>query len=712
MRTQLFFTITVFFIICTSCSKTVNVETQIAWDTWGVPHITADNIEDLFYAQGWAQMHNHANLILDLYGSSRGKGAEYWGQSKLQNDIIIHTLGFGEIADEWETRQDPEIKTIYASFIKGMNAYAEMHPETIDEKNNDVLPLTTKDINMHSMYVIFTRFIGGNDLGRVQQWPDLGSNAYAIAPNRSASGNAMLVQNPHLPWGQEFLFFESHLILHGKNMYGVTLVGFPGISIGFNENLGWSHTNNPIDNADTYELKLKDGGYLLDGERKEFETSSKTIKIKQDDGKMIDHEITLMKTVHGPVVNKTEDKILALRMVGLDRPNMFLQWWRMINSANFNEFENALKMAQIPFWNVMYADKKGEIFYLFNGLVPKRNSGDWDYWNRIIPESKSGDVWTEVHPYADLPKIKNPVNGWLQNANDPPWTSTIPMTLNPHDYPAYMAPQYMSFRPQRSARMLIEDESITFNELVGYKLSTRLEFADRILDDLFAAIDSSDSDKAKEAKFVLENWDREADADSKGMLLFYSWAKKFQIWRGSNYTEKWSMEKPITTPDGLADPERAVSLLEQTVIELEAKFGSTDIAWGDYYRINYNGKNLPANGIDGSMGVFRVAWPGGTDENNMYVGGGDSWVGVIEFGDEINAKVLLSYGNATQKDSPHNGDQLELFSKKELRDPWFTKAEVEKNSVKIETITKTGFREKELTKAEHILTAIILSLKR
>ncbi len=694
MKINLLFTLIVVSFIISSCAQPEKIQTKIAWDTWGVPHITASTTEELFFAQGWAQMHNHANLILELYGSSRGKGAEYWGQKKFENDMLIHTLGFDKLADDWAKKQDPEIRAIYASFIKGMNAYAAAHPEAIAEKNKVVLPLTTKDMNMHSMYVIFTRFIGGNDLGRIQQWPDMGSNTYAIAPKRSASGNAMLVQNPHLPWWQEFLFFESHLNLNDKNMYGTTLVGFPGIAIGFNENLGWSHTDNTIDNADTYELQLKDGGYVLDGERKEFESSSTIIKIKQEDGTVLDQEVQLLKTVHGPVVNKTKDKVLALRMVGLDRPNMFLQWWRMINSSSFDEFEDALKMAQIPFWNVMYADKQGEIFYLFNGLVPKRTTDAWDYWDRIIPDGQSADIWTEVHDYIDLPKVKNPEGGWLQNANDPPWTSTIPITLNPKDYPGYMAPQYMPFRPQRSAKMLIEDESITFDELVEYKLSTRLEFADRILDDLFIAVDDSDSEKAKEAKKVLENWDREANADSKGMLLFYSWARKFNVWRNANYTKQWTMDSPITTPDGIADTDRAVQLLEQAAIEIETKFGSLDTDWGDYYRINYNDKNLPANGIDGSMGVFRVAWPGGADENNMYVGGGDSWVGVIEFGDKVRAKVLLSYGNATQKDSPHYGDQLELFSKKELRDAWFTKAEVESNTDRIEVITENGFREK------------------
>jgi len=695
MKNQFFITLIILSLLSVACNQKDKVETQITWDTWGVPHIEADTIPDLFYAQGWAQMHNHANLILELYGSSRGKGAEYWGESKLQNDMLIHTLGFEELADEWESKQDPQTRTIFKSFVDGLNAYASAHPEAIADKNKMVLPITTKDINMHSMYVIFTRFIGGGDLGRIQQWPDMGSNTYAIGPKKSASGNAMLVQNPHLPWWQEFLFFESHLNLNGKNMYGTTLVGFPGIAIGFNEHLGWSHTDNTIDNADTYELELKEGGYVLDGETKEFEASKKLIKIKQEDGSLAEKEISLFKTVHGPVVNQTEDKVLALRMVGLDRPNMLLQWWRMINSTNFDEFESALKMAQIPFWNVMYADKNGDIFYLFNGLVPKRDEDSWAYWDRIVPGGKSSDIWTEVHDYGDLPKVKNPTNGWLQNANDPPWTSTIPITLNPDDYPGYMAPQSMAFRPQRSARMLIEDESITFEELVDYKLSTHLEFADRILDELFLAIDASDSEKAKEAKTVLENWDREADADSKGMLLFYSWARKFNVWKKSNYLEPWSMDKPNTTPDGLSNPNGAVQLLEEAATEIEAKFGSLDTPWGDYYRINYNGKNLPANGIDGSMGVFRVAWPGGGNDDNMFVGGGDSWVGVIEFGETVKAKVLLSYGNATQEDSPHNGDQLELFSKKELRDAWFTKKEVKANAEKVEVLTENGFIEKE-----------------
>ena len=375
---------------------------------------------------------------------------------------------------------------------------------------------------------------------------------------------------------------------------------------------------------------------------------------------------------------------------------MFLQWWKMANSTSINEFETALEMAQIPFWNVMYADRDGNIMYVFNGLVPNRSTGDWDYWNRIIPGGRSSDIWSEYHSYSELPKLKNPETGWLQNANDPPWTSTIPTTLDPEDYPPYMAPKYMSFRPQRSARMLIEDESITFEELVDYKLSTRLEFADRILDDLGAAVEASDNLQAKEAMTVLNAWDRTADAGSTGMLLFYNWARKFQAWNGSNYSTPWSFDNPRRTPDGIADPSRAVDLLEEAANELNARYGSLEVPWGEYYRIIYNGKDLPANGNDGSLGVFRVLWPANGDEDHWYAGGGDSWVGIIEFGEEINAKVLLSYGNSTQEGSAHYGDQLELFSRKEMRTPSFTAEQVAADTQVFLELADDGFVEKPL----------------
>ncbi|MEO1050906.1 MAG: acylase [Bacteroidota bacterium] len=681
---------TILFSISIACTTAEPPpSTKIHWDKWGVPHIYAQNDDELYFAAGYAQMHLRGNLILELYGRARGNAASIWGEDYVSTDVLIQTMGFPELAKEWTAKQDPELQKIVQSFVSGMNNYAETHPEAFDDDKKLVLPLKAEDVNAHALYVVYTIFVGGEDLGRVQNWSEAGSNAFAVAGKRAANGNAMLVQNPHLPWFGEFLFTEMHFNTPDNNLYGATLVGFPTIAIGFNDYLGWTHTNNTIDNADTYELQLSGDGYLLDGKVKAFEKSTKTLKIKAVDGSIAEKEIEIWHSEHGPVVKKGNQKALAVRMVGYDRPDSFLQWVRMGKAKNFEAFEEALQMSQIPFWNVMYADKQDNIFYLFNGLVPKRSNGGWSYWNRIIPGGKSEDIWQDVHPYSDLPRVKNPAQGWLQNSNDPPWTCTYPVALDADDFPPYMAPRFMSFRPQKAVEMLNGDQSITFDELVEYKLSTRMGMADRILDDLFQAVDQYGGETAKEAKSVLSAWDRQADPQSKGTLLFTQWARRARLGSQSTFAKPWSEDDVINTPDGLADPPRAVKVLEEVATAIKEDHGRLDIPWGDVYRIKYNGIDLPGNGASGLYGVVRVAWEGGRNR----IGGGDSWVGVIEFDEKIKAKVLLSYGNSSMAGSQNNGDQLQLFSDKEMRDAHFYQQDVETHTVMTE-ILKNGKFEK------------------
>jgi acyl-homoserine-lactone acylase len=655
---------------------------EILWDEWGVPHIYASNNKALFYSFGWAQMKSHGNTILKLYGNSRGRAAEYWGADHLLNDRMVHAMNFPALASDWYDQQSPEFKGYIDAFVEGMNAYVTAHPESVQDTYQQVLPVESHDILKHAMFVIYSRFVGGDDLRAVPNWVQshTGSNTYAVGPSRSASGNAMLVMNPHLPWYDEWLFYEGHFNTPDLNLYGATLVGLPTLGIAFNEHLGWSHTNNTIDNSDRYILKLNDQGqYQVGDEWRDLSRRRASIKVKGDDDSIvIRDEFFYESPDHGPILGQSGDEAIAVRLPGLDRPYGIVQWWNMGKSTTLGEFQSTLKEVQIPFFNIMYADQAGNIFYMFNGQVPVRQQGDWSHWTGEVDGTDPLNIWQGIHSYDDLPKVENPASGWLQNANDPPWTSTFPMELDPEDFPPYMAPVRMTFRPQRSARMLAEDESITFEELEAYKLSTRIEMADRLLDDLFAAVDAHGGDAAKEAKEVLMNWDREANADSRGMALFYNWAHAISPYKQSNYAEQWSLDKARTTPDGLANPEAAVQALEGVVGLFKSNGVPLDIPWGQVYRIKYNDQNLPGNGADGSVGIFRVAWSenGPQEDGRIYINGGDTWQSIIEFGDQVKARVLMSYGNSTQEGSPHYGDQLELFSKKQMRDCYFYKVDV------------------------------------
>ena len=566
--------------VFTTCNKPEEITgpTTIRWDTWGVPHIEAKNDKELFYAFGWAQMHLHGNLILKLYGTSRGQAAEYWGETHFQEDIMLHTIGFPELAETWYQKLDPEFRSYMDAFTSGLNDYADAYPESFEDELAVVLPIQNTDFMKHYIYVIYGQFVAGNDIWQSVQWSQKGSNTYAIGPGRTTSGNAMLVQNPHLPWSGFFTWIEAHLKSPETNMYGATLVGLPGLGSAFNEYLGWSHTNNTLDPTDRYELILKDGGYQYDGEIKPFIKKSKVLKVKTDNG-IEERKIDIRGSIHGPVIAIKNDRALALKIASTSRHDGLKQWWNMGRAKSFEEFESALKEHQIPFFNIMYADRDGNIFYMFNGFVPRRPEGNFDFWfwRGVVPGDTSRYFWDDILTFEELPKIKNPESGWLQNANDPPWTCTIPVELNYQDFPSYLAPVQMGFRPQRSARMLFEDNQISFDELLEYKLSSRVELADRLMDDLKAAVERYGTDQSIQAMSVFETWDRATEVNSKGAVLFDAWTDNFNFWDQNIFEKRWDINDPINTPDGINNPEKAVKALDQAAEEVLSLYGQLDI---------------------------------------------------------------------------------------------------------------------------------------
>jgi acyl-homoserine-lactone acylase len=684
-------------------------QVEILWDSWGVPHIFAEDNDSAFYAFGWAQAQAHGDLLLRLYGQARGQAAELFGESYLQSDRDMRLLDLPGEGERWYAAQTPELKGYIDAFARGVNAYASQHPEAIDDAVEVVLPVSGADVMRHIARVMTTFVTGTSEcnsaLPYVGQLLPPASNGWAIAPSRSASGHALLLTNPHLYWTDYNVLFEAHMVMPGLTAYGSTMVGVPVLTFAFNDRLGWTHTVNTYDGCDMYAITPEGDGYQYDGETRAFETETQTIHVRNADGSLRDESLTIRRSVQGPVTTLADGRQVALRIASLGdfgTPGLIEQWWHMLSARDRVQFEDALRALQLPMFNVIYGDADGNILLVFNGRVPVRPMGDASTWGRIVPGDTSETLWTELHPYDDLPRVLNPESGWVQNSNGVPWYMTEPL-LDPVDYPAYFsAPEEINFREQRGIRMVSGDSSVTLDELVAYKYDTRSELADHLLDDLIAAARASNEPDAVEAADVLAAWDRQYDADSKGALLFYQWYNNWagmafrQVYErfasgeisggeamnalyGLLFAEPFDPTRMLETPSGLADPEAAVAALVQAAEALRGQTGSLDLAWGDIARLRWGDYDFPASGSPGSGGGFSIIeyMPG--QDGRLASFAGDTYIAAVEFGDPVRALVSTVYGNATQPGSPHIGDGLAFSAEKQLRPALLTREDIEAN---------------------------------
>ncbi len=660
------------------CQQKTTSETEILWDTYGVPHIFASDEYSLHKAFGWAQMKNHGNLILRVYGESRGKSAEYWGTNYKRDEMLL-LMNLPSTAEKTYANLTAKEKLLIEAYTEGVNDYVKENPTKIDDKYKVVLPIKPTDVYAHILRGVYYEFLADKEFNKGQRW-EKGSNAWAIAPKNTKNGNALLLSNPHLPWTDNYAsykFFEAHYNLNGENIYGVTLIGFPIISIAFNDHLGWTHTVNTLDNTDLYELTLKDGKYLLDGEYLDFKIENKIIKSKQEDGSIKIDTIQRKVSKHGVVISEKRNKALALRFPYMENPPHILQqWYDMGKATNFNEFETALKQNAIGLFNVIYADKTGNIFYSFLGNIPDKK-GEWKDWSTTVSGDKSDLIWDKYHPYKELPKLLNPKSGWLQNANEGPFTSTIPQEIDYNAYDKDISINNMGFRPQQSASLLRNKKDLTLEDIINLKHSTKSSLFERLKDDFEQLRTINKDSLTTVALDVLKNWNGEFNADSKGAVLFVNLI--FSLDNQNLFKEKWSAKKPLTTPDGLKSPATVLATLKGVSEGMLKKLGTLEVPYGSVFRIKVGEHEIPANGSFGSLGVFRtLAFSKGKD-GKYYAFHGDGYVCATEFGDEIKAKVILGYGNASQPGNKHIGDQLELFAKKQLRDAWIKKKTIEAN---------------------------------
>ena len=660
---------------------------EILWDSFGVPHIYAKTEEGGFYGFGYAQAQSHGNLLLRMYGESRARAAEYWGEKYESQDKWLVANDVPARSVQWFRQQTPQMQKNLEAFAAGINAYAAAHPDRIAAEVKVVLPLKGVDIIAHAQRLMNFGYIASDR--KVLSDPSIneagGSNAWAVAPSRSASGKAMLLANPHLPWApSQLTYYEAQITAPGLAIYGATQVGLPVLRFGFNNDLGFTNTVNTMQGFTSYQLTLEGNGYRFDGKVLPFKSETKSYKVKQADGTLKTVSFEQKSTVHGPVFTLPDGKtVIALKVAGLDRSGVLEQYLDMGKARDWATFEKALRKMQVVMFNIIYADRAGHILYLDNGLLPKHASGDLKYWSAPVPGDTSATLWKDVHSYDDMPKLFDPATGFVQNANDPPWLATWPRALDPKAFPAYVAPVGpMSQRAQMSVKLMTKTPKISFDDFVSRKLTTTSLMAERMLPDLLAAATGSNDADVQAATALLEDWDHRFEPDSRAALLFETWAGIFaprNFTDQSNYAVKWTLDDPLETPRGLKDPAAAVAMLKQAVAKTKQLYGAIDRPYGDVSRFHIGDVSVPANGGFGNTGVFRTITWGPMKNGERTPVHGETWVSMVEFGTPLKAVGLMSYGNSSQPGSKHNSDQLQLLADKKFRSLWIDRADIERH---------------------------------
>ncbi len=743
-------------------------EAEILWDQFGIPHIYGPDRLTVVRGLGYAEMENHAETILMNVASARGRSAEYFGpgasNANINNDITVRTEGIPSRAQFWLLTGGVEQAAIIQAFTDGANEYAGRHGDTINPLFQQVLPLVPTDVTAGIQNVVHFHFMPEHDNlpALITAWQaggiaranavactftpgcststvvargDIpsGSNGWAIGPTKSASSNAILMGNPHLPWGNNQpvpglginQLMEANLVIGDPenptlNASGVVFAGGPFIAIGYSDEIGWTHTDNTIQNTNLYELTLNpDGTYNFGGIPLPLLPRTDTIKIRQADGSLTSQNIEILSSVHGPIVappNTTNpNKALALRVAGLQQPSLVTQYWKMIQAHNLDEFIAANSALQMPFFNVIYADQDGHILYVFGGQQPVRQGGAWGKYSGILDGSDPSLLWTSTFAWSQLPRAIDPPGGFVANGNDPPWTSTFPQTASndPADFPAYVSPLFMDLRAQHGAGFLQSSPSLTLAQILTGKESTHMLLADRVLPDLINAANLSGNPIAQHAAAKLAAWNRNAGAQSKGAVLFEAWwvivsndpnlAKDNTINFYSPHPAfrvGWTASDPLNTPAGLANAAATVPDLILAAQQVVAAYGALDVAWGDVHRIvlathdptfqqTILVSNDPQSGADDPCGPVRVIFriPAFDGSNKFWAYSGDGYVQLVEFTKEgAKASALLGYGNASRPGSTHVTDQLPFFEAKTLRPTYRTRDKVEKHTVSREVV--------------------------
>jgi penicillin amidase len=536
----------------------ITEEVLVYRDSYGIPHIFAQNQEDLYRSVGYCMAQDRLWQMDLLRRVCTGRLSEIFGEDLVETDLLMRSLRIPEKSRLVLEKAEGIHVNALKAFADGVNQYIEAHQKKLppefsilrykpekwlpghslhlvgymawdltlsnstevlldkiqrqfgEAKARELLPdMTFFDI---LVYPAFESRLAELDLDRTllnanRQLQKLGleifsgSNNWAVSGDRSVTGKPILANDMHLSLNSPGIWYQMHQVVEGEfNVTGVVLPGQPFVVAGHNDRIAWGFTNVMVDNADFYLEKLDPDHpdqYELDGEWKKMQVQKEEIKIKG--GRVVEDELRF--THRGPIVSRfyeIDDAAISMRWIGNDYSDELRTVFLLNRAGNWDEFKDAMRTFISVSQNTVYADVDGNIGLYCAAGVPIRKGGESC---AILPGWTDEYDWQSMVPFEELPHSFNPENGFVSSANN--------KTVG-EEYPHYISRWFaLPYRIDRIREMLAEKDKFSIEDFKRIQGDHRSELVEMIRDSIVFEIDESEdlTDLERNTLEMLSSWD-------------------------------------------------------------------------------------------------------------------------------------------------------------------------------------------------------------